>query len=134
MCYKLHDICCLLQKLKTLLLVFCWSVHTSGYIHLHFSLETSFASFGLFEGSDQHIVQKNNYEIAMAIDKVMKDEKDLLPNVDFYGGLLLDILGFETDLFTPIFVVGRTAGWSAHYFEQREQDTLIRPAARYTGK
>ena len=78
--------------------------------------------------------QKNNYEIAMAIDKVMKDEKDLFPNVDFYGGLLLDILGFETDLFTPIFVVGRTAGWSAHYFEQREQDTLIRPAARYTGK
>ena len=70
----------------------------------------------------------------MAIDKVMKDEKDLFPNVDFYGGLLLDILGFETDLFTPIFVVGRTAGWSAHYFEQREQDTLIRPAARYTGK
>ena len=76
----------------------------------------------------------NNFEIAKAIDKTMKEEKDLFPNVDFYGGLLLHLLGFKTELFTPIFVVGRTAGWSAHYFEQREQDTLIRPAAKYIGK
>jgi len=48
--------------------------------------------------------------------------------------LLLNLLGFKTELFTPIFVVGRTAGWSAHYFEQREQDILIRPAAKYIGK
>jgi citrate synthase len=42
-------------------------------------------------------------------------------------------LGFAVDLFTPIFVAGRSVGWSAHYFEQRSQDTLIRPAAKYTG-
>jgi len=76
----------------------------------------------------------NNFEIAKAIDKTMKEEKDLFPNVDFYGGLLLHLVGFKTELFTPIFVVGRIAGWSAHYFEQREQDTLIRPAAKYIGK
>ena len=76
----------------------------------------------------------NNFEISKAIDKTMKEEKDLFPNVDFYGGLLLHLVGFKTELFTPIFVVGRIAGWSAHYFEQREQDTLIRPAAKYIGK
>ena len=76
----------------------------------------------------------NNFEIAKAIDKTMKEEKDLFPNVDFYGGLLLHLLDFKTELFTPIFVAGRTAGWAAHYFEQREQDTLIRPAAKYIGK
>ena len=81
--------------------------------------------------SDKEI---NNFEIAKAIDKTMKEEKDLFPNVDFYGGLLLHLLDFKTELFTPIFVAGRTAGWAAHYFEQREQDTLIRPAAKYIGK
>ena len=64
---------------------------------------------------------------------VSTKEKKLFPNVDFYGGLLLSELGFEVDLFTPIFVAGRSVGWSAHCFEQREQDTLIRPAAKYIG-
>ena len=75
----------------------------------------------------------NKYEIAKVIDSVMDSEKKLFPNVDFYGGLLLSELGFAVDVFTPIFVAGRSVGWSAHYFEQRNQDTLIRPAAKYTG-
>jgi 2-methylcitrate synthase len=76
---------------------------------------------------------KNRFEIAKKIDEIMDKEKKLFPNVDFYGGLLLAELGFEVDLFTPIFVAGRSVGWAAHYFEQREQDTLIRPAAKYIG-
>ena len=76
---------------------------------------------------------KLRYEIAQKIDEIMDQEKKLFPNVDFYGGLLLSELGFAVDLFTPIFVTGRSVGWSAHYFEQRDQDTLIRPAAKYTG-
>ena len=76
---------------------------------------------------------KNRFEIAKTIDQVMDSEKNLFPNVDFYGGLLLAELGFDIDLFTPIFVAGRTVGWAAHYFEQREQDILIRPAAKYIG-
>ena len=64
---------------------------------------------------------------------IMHEEKNLFPNVDYYGGLLLSELGFEVDLFTPIFVAGRSVGWAAHYFEQRQQDTLIRPAAKYIG-
>ena len=75
----------------------------------------------------------NKYEIAKTIDLIMDSEKKLFPNVDFYGGLLLSELGFAVDVFTPIFVAGRSVGWSAHYFEQRNQDTLIRPAAKYTG-
>ncbi len=76
---------------------------------------------------------KNRFEIAQKIDQIMDEEKKLFPNVDFYGGLLLAELGFEVDLFTPIFVAGRSVGWASHYFEQREQDILIRPAAKYTG-
>ena len=76
---------------------------------------------------------KNRFEIAKKIDQIMDEEKNLFPNVDFYGGLLLAELGFEVDLFTPIFVAGRSIGWAAHYFEQREQDILIRPAAKYIG-
>ena len=76
---------------------------------------------------------KNKFEIAKKIDTLMDSEKNLFPNVDFYGGLLLHELGFLTELFTPIFVAGRTAGWAAHYFEQRQQDILIRPAAKYIG-
>ena len=76
---------------------------------------------------------KNRFEIAKKIDQIMDEEKNLFPNVDFYGGLLLAELGFEVDLFTPIFVAGRSVGWASHYFEQREQDILIRPAAKYTG-
>ena len=76
---------------------------------------------------------KNRFEIAKKIDEIMDTEKNLFPNVDFYGGLLLAELGFEIDLFTPIFVAGRSVGWAAHYFEQREQDILIRPAAKYIG-
>ena len=76
---------------------------------------------------------KNRLDIAQKIDQIMDEEKNLFPNVDFYGGLLLAELGFEVDLFTPIFVAGRSVGWASHYFEQREQDILIRPAAKYTG-
>ena len=76
---------------------------------------------------------KNRFEIAQKIDQIMDEEKNLFPNVDFYGGLLLAELGFDVDLFTPIFVAGRSVGWASHYFEQREQDILIRPAAKYIG-
>ena len=76
---------------------------------------------------------KLRYEIAKKIDEIMDKEKKLFPNVDFYGGLLLSELDFDVNLFTPIFVAGRSVGWAAHYFEQRADDTLIRPAAKYIG-
>ena len=76
---------------------------------------------------------KNRFEIAKKIDEIMDAEKNLFPNVDFYGGLLLAELGFEVDLFTPIFVCSRLTGWAAHIMEQRSNNRIIRPSADYTG-
>jgi citrate synthase len=54
-------------------------------------------------------------------------------NVEFYTAVLLDALGFARELFTPVFAVGRVAGWLAHVDEERERGRLIRPDVRYVG-
>ena len=63
-----------------------------------------------------------------------KPGRNLQTNVEFYTALLLHGLGLPTDLFTPTFAIGRTAGWIAHCFEQAETGRLIRPAAVYIGE
>lgn len=63
----------------------------------------------------------------------MWSEKRLFPNLDFYAASAYHQCGIRTDFFTPIFVIARTAGWSAHIMEQKKQDKLIRPAALYIG-
>ena len=73
------------------------------------------------------------YPIAEAIEKVMWDEKKLFPNLDFYSASVYHFLRIPTPLFTPIFVISRITGWSAHIFEQRANNVLIRPNADYTG-
>lgn len=73
------------------------------------------------------------YEMSVAIDAVMKREKNLFPNLDFYSASAYHYLGMPTKLFTPIFVLSRITGWSAHIYEQREHNRLIRPNARYIG-
>jgi citrate synthase len=67
------------------------------------------------------------------IETVMEREKNLLPNLDWPAGRLYHTLGLETSLYTPIFVMSRVAGWSAHVIEQLDHNRLIRPRARYTG-
>lgn len=73
------------------------------------------------------------YPVSEAIEKVMWDEKKLFPNLDFYSASAYHFLGIPTELFTPIFVISRTAGWCAHVIEQRGNNRLIRPGADYTG-
>jgi citrate synthase len=80
------------------------------------------------------------YELALEVEKTAlrllaeyKPGRDLKTNVEFYTALLLHGLGLPADLFTPTFAVGRGAGWTAHCFEQRAQDHLIRPQSRYIG-
>lgn len=73
------------------------------------------------------------YEVSLAIDTLMKSEKNLFPNLDFYSASAYHFLGLPTELFTPIFVLSRITGWSAHIFEQRSHNRLIRPNADYTG-
>ncbi len=73
------------------------------------------------------------YRISERIEQVMKREKNLFPNLDFYSASAFHLMGIPTELFTPIFVFARTAGWAAHIMEQRENNKLIRPSARYVG-
>lgn len=73
------------------------------------------------------------YPVSEIIEKVMWDEKHLFPNVDFYSASMYHFLGIPTPMFTPIFVMSRLSGWSAHIIEQRKDNRLIRPDSNYTG-
>ena len=73
------------------------------------------------------------YEMSIKIDEVVRREKGLLPNVDFYSATVYHSLGIPRDLFTPIFAVARTSGWVAHILEQYDNNRLIRPRAEYVG-
>jgi citrate synthase len=70
---------------------------------------------------------------AEIIEGVLEKEKNLFPNLDWPAGRLYHALGLEVPLYTPIFVMSRVAGWSAHIIEQLDHNRLIRPRARYTG-
>jgi 2-methylcitrate synthase/citrate synthase II len=72
-------------------------------------------------------------ETAEIIEHVLAAEKNLFPNLDWPAGRLFHALGLEVPLYTPLFVVSRVAGWSAHFIEQQEHNRLIRPRGRYTG-
>ena len=67
------------------------------------------------------------------IERVMISEKNIYPNVDYPTGPTYHLMGFETDFFTPIFVISRITGWSAHIMEQHAANKLIRPLASYKG-
>jgi citrate synthase len=72
-------------------------------------------------------------ETAEIIEKVLAEEKNLFPNLDWPAGRLYHALGLEVPLYTPIFVMARVAGWSAHVNEQQAHNRLIRPRSRYIG-
>ena len=67
------------------------------------------------------------------IAEVMRERKHLNANVDFYSATVYYSLGIPTDLFTPIFAISRTAGWTAHVLEQLADNRLYRPLSEYTG-
>ncbi len=67
------------------------------------------------------------------VERVMIKEKNIYPNVDYPTGPTYHLMGFDTDFFTPIFVISRITGWSAHIMEQHAANKLIRPLASYKG-
>ena len=77
---------------------------------------------------------KTYQKIYDIVEKVMIDRKDIHPNLDYPTGPTYHLMGFDTDFFTPIFVISRITGWSAHIMEQHSANKLIRPLSKYKGK
>ncbi len=78
-----------------------------------------------------------NYETALELERItagIYGVKGVYPNVDFYSGVVYQSLGIPTDVFTPIFAIGRTAGWLAHWLEQLSGNRIFRPGQIFVGK
>jgi 2-methylcitrate synthase len=73
------------------------------------------------------------WNISDAVERTMKEEKNMFANADFFHASAYNYMGIPTKLFTPIFVMSRVTGWCAHVFEQRANNRIIRPGADYTG-
>ena len=77
---------------------------------------------------------KKFHKIYEIVERVMVERKNIYPNLDYPTGPTYHLMGFDTDFFTPIFVISRITGWSAHIMEQHASNKLIRPLSKYKGE
>ncbi len=88
----------------------------------------------------QYITERNNKNLYLTANKIEElminrfGSKGIFPNVDFYSGMVYSALGFKTEIFTPIFAVGRISGWVARSLEYIQDNKLFRPKAKYVGE
>lgn len=110
-------------------------VKVSGFGHRVYTTEDPRATH-LRRMSEDLSRQKGEmrwFEISQILEEIMKREKSINANVDFYSASVYYMLGIPIDLFTPVFAVSRISGWTAHVLEQHAHNRLIRPRAEYTG-
>ena len=87
----------------------------------------------LDENGERIELAKHVEKKAVEVLQELKPGRDLYPNVEFYAGIMMDMVGMPTSLFTPTFACSRVIGWTAHIMEQAADNRLIRPSANYTG-
>ena len=106
-----------------------------GFVHrVYKSADSRVPTMREYFGKVAQIKKDKKFEkIYDIVEKVMIEKKNIHPNVDYPTGPTYHLMGFDTDFFTPIFVISRITGWSAHIFEQHAANKLIRPLASYKG-
>ena len=80
-----------------------------------------------------HYGRQDLLDLYVALEAAMTERKNILPNLDYPAGPAYHLMGFDTPMFTPLFVASRVVGWTAHVMEQRAANALIRPLSDYVG-